>query len=92
MGNLSVHLACLLAQRHGAACTITAHGVSMPTLTRMIISLALLAAALYGIMFALANGIAPRQSEITVDVPLPETGPITPRQPPDTPAGSTGQP
>jgi hypothetical protein len=50
----------------------------MPTLTRILMQLAVLAAALYGVMFALATGVAPRQSEITVSVPLPPEGPIAP--------------
>jgi hypothetical protein len=42
----------------------------MPTLTRLILTLLTVFAIGYGIMFALANFVTPKQSEITIDVPI----------------------
>ncbi len=40
----------------------------MPTLTRLLIVLALIAAIGYGTVFALANFVPPREKEITIRV------------------------
>ena len=42
----------------------------MPTLTRLILWLFAIFAVLYGTMFALANFVTPKQTEITIEVPL----------------------
>jgi hypothetical protein len=42
----------------------------MPTLTRLILWLLAIFAVLYGAMFALANFVTPKQTEITIEVPL----------------------
>jgi hypothetical protein len=42
----------------------------MPTLTRLLTVLALLAGFAYGSVFALAHFVTPRQTEISIDVPL----------------------
>jgi hypothetical protein len=44
----------------------------MPTLIRLLVYLAVIAALGYGAMFALATFVEPRQKEIIVDIP-PET-------------------
>lgn len=53
----------------------------MPTVSRYLLMLGLLAAIAYGAMFALANLVTPRQAEMTVRVPLdgvrPGTAPLT---------------
>ena len=41
----------------------------MPTLTRFIITLGILAGLVYGAMFALATFVEPRQGEMTVRIP-----------------------
>ena len=43
---------------------------SMPTLTRLILWLLAIFAIGYTIMFALANFVTPKQTEITIEVPL----------------------
>lgn len=42
----------------------------MPTLFRLLTSIALLAALVYGAMFALANFVKPKKAELTVEVPI----------------------
>jgi hypothetical protein len=42
----------------------------MPTLTRLILTLLTIFALGYGAMFALANFVTPKQTEITIEVPL----------------------
>ncbi len=42
----------------------------MPTLTRLILTLLAIFAVGYGAMFALANFVTPKQTEITIEVPL----------------------
>jgi hypothetical protein len=46
----------------------------MPTLTRLLLALMLIAACLYGAVYAVANFVEPPQREITVKVPLPGDG------------------
>ncbi|MEN5277872.1 hypothetical protein ABE527_13065 [Brucella sp. TWI432] len=41
----------------------------MPTLTRILLLLAVLAAIVYGAMFSLANFVKPTTHEITVEIP-----------------------
>ncbi|MCU0830104.1 MAG: hypothetical protein MUC58_01050 [Rhizobiaceae bacterium] len=43
----------------------------MPTLTRLIVALALVTACFYGAVYAIANFVDPPQREITVPVQLP---------------------
>ena len=52
------------------------HKHLMPTLTRLIMLLALVAAALYGAMFALANFVEPGTREITVEIPASKLHPV----------------
>ena len=42
----------------------------MPTLVRFLVTICMLAALVFAAMFALANFVTPRQSEMTVDIPL----------------------
>ena len=42
----------------------------MPTLTRLILTLLTLFVLGFSIMFALANFVTPKQTEIAIDVPL----------------------
>lgn len=48
----------------------------MPTLTRLIIFLALVAAVVYGAMYALANFVEPDMREITVEIPASKLKPV----------------
>jgi hypothetical protein len=43
---------------------------TMPTLTRLILWLLAIFAVGYGAMFVLANFVTPKQTEITIEVPL----------------------
>lgn len=52
----------------------------MPTLFRLLTTLAILAGIIYGIMAALVYFVEPTRRELTVDVPLPELKPV-PRPP-----------
>ncbi|KAB2690026.1 MAG: hypothetical protein ACODTL_21815 [Brucella sp.] len=49
----------------------------MPTLTRLVLFLALVAAIVYGAMYALANFVEPDTREITVDIPASKLKPVT---------------
>lgn len=42
----------------------------MPTLVRFLVTICILAALVFAAMFALATFVTPRQSEITIDIPL----------------------
>jgi hypothetical protein len=42
----------------------------MPTLTRLILTLLTIFAVVYAAMFALANFVTPKQTDITIEVPL----------------------
>lgn len=57
----------------------------MPTLTRLTIFLALFAAFVYGVMYALANFVEPNTREIIVEIPASELKPVL-ISPPATPA------
>lgn len=46
----------------------------MPTLFRLLMTIALFAALIYGAMFALANFVEPKKGEISVRVPLENIG------------------
>ncbi|NKB78395.1 hypothetical protein HED49_01250 [Ochrobactrum daejeonense] len=48
----------------------------MPTLTRLVIFLALVAAVIYGAMYALANFVEPDMREITVEIPASKLKPV----------------
>ncbi|MCB8837349.1 histidine kinase [Aurantimonas sp. VKM B-3413] len=47
----------------------------MPTLVRLLTTLAIFAGILYGIMAALVYFVEPTRNEVTVDVPLPQLAP-----------------
>ncbi|HHV70102.1 hypothetical protein [Brucella intermedia] len=49
----------------------------MPTLTRLVLFLALVAAIVYGAMYALANFVEPDTREITVEIPASKLKPVT---------------
>jgi len=49
----------------------------MPTLTRLALFLALVAAIVYGAMYALANFVEPDVREITVEIPASKLKPVT---------------
>jgi hypothetical protein len=59
-----------------AAPRFTARGARfpMPTLIRLLVYLAVIAALGYGAMFALATFVEPRQKEIIVDIPPEKLG------------------
>ncbi len=61
----------------------------MPTLTRLVLFLALVAAIVYGAMYALANFVEPDTREITVDIPASKLKPVTIAPPPGPAAGPT---
>lgn len=48
----------------------------MPTLTRLVVFLALIAVLIYGAMYALANFIKPDQHEIAVEIPASSLHPV----------------
>lgn len=54
----------------------------MPTLTRLVLFIALVAAIVYGAMYALANFVKPDTREITVDIPASKLKPVTIAPPP----------
>ncbi|MFQ0813680.1 hypothetical protein AVM02_07360 [Brucella anthropi] len=54
----------------------------MPTLTRLVLFLALVAAIVYGAMYALATFVKPDTREITVDIPASKLKPVTIAPPP----------
>ncbi|MBB5700510.1 hypothetical protein FHS76_000348 [Ochrobactrum daejeonense] len=54
----------------------------MPTLTRLVIFLALVAAVIYGAMYALANFVEPDMREITVEIPASKLKPVVIPPPP----------
>ena len=47
----------------------------MPTLFRLVTTLAVLAGIVYGVMFALVMFVEPKQAELSVKVPLEELAP-----------------
>ena len=49
----------------------------MPTLTRLVLFVALVAAIIYGAMYALANFVEPDIREITVEIPASKLKPVT---------------
>jgi hypothetical protein len=53
----------------------------MPTLTRLIITLAVLASLVFAAMLALVYYVQPRQVEVTIDVPLETLRQAKPAQP-----------
>ncbi|ERI12912.1 hypothetical protein F9K88_12130 [Brucella intermedia] len=57
----------------------------MPTLTRLVLFLALVAAIVYGAMYALANFVEPDTREITVEIPASKLKPVTIAPPVATP-------
>ncbi len=63
----------------------------MPTLTRLVLFIALVAAIVYGAMYALANFVEPDIREITVEIPASKLKPVTiapPSAPADEPASA----
>lgn len=48
----------------------------MPTLTRMVLVLALIAAAIYGTMLALVAFVDPVQTEIIIKIPAKDLNPV----------------
>lgn len=48
----------------------------MPTLTRLVLVLALIAAAIYGIMLALVTYVEPVQTDITIKIPAKDLKPV----------------
>ncbi|WP_442581788.1 histidine kinase [Mesorhizobium sp. ASY16-5R] len=42
----------------------------MPTLVRFLVTIGILAALIFAAMFALATFVTPRQTEMTIDIPL----------------------
>lgn len=60
----------------------------MPTLTRILIFVALIGALVYAAMFSLAHFVEPTVSEITIDIPASKLNPqpIAPDAPPAPPA------
>ena len=57
----------------------------MPTLTRLVLFLALAAAIVYGAMYALATFVKPDTREITIEIPTSKLKPVV-IAPPATPA------
>jgi hypothetical protein len=57
----------------------------MPTLTRLLIFLAIAAALIFGGMVALATFVVPKQSEMTIRVPADKLNPAAPKVAPPTP-------
>ncbi len=57
----------------------------MPTLTRLLIVLALLAGAVFAVMWALVTFVRPEIVPVTIDVPIPalqeRRAPVTPPAP-----------
>nr|WP_029929639.1 hypothetical protein [Ochrobactrum sp. UNC390CL2Tsu3S39] len=54
----------------------------MPTLTRLVLFLALVAAVVYGAMYTLANFVEPDTREIAVEIPASKLKPVTIAPPP----------
>ncbi len=52
------------------------HKCCMPTLTRLLAFLGLLAAITYGAIYALANFVEPKTHEITVEIPANQLKPV----------------
>lgn len=48
----------------------------MPTLTRLVVILALIAAAIYGIMLALVTYVEPVQTNVIIKIPAKDLKPI----------------
>lgn len=59
----------------------------MPTLTRLVLALALIAATIYGIMLALVTYVKPVQTDITIKIPAKDLNPV-PISPPAAPVSS----
>jgi hypothetical protein len=57
----------------------------MPTLTRLLIFLAIAAALVFGGMVALATFVVPKQSEMTIRVPTDKLNPADPKPAPAAP-------
>jgi hypothetical protein len=57
----------------------------MPTLTRLLIFLAIAAALIFGAMVALATFVVPKQSEMTIRVPTDKLNPAEPKPAPAAP-------
>ncbi|MFK4824706.1 recombinase [Paenochrobactrum sp. BZR 588] len=62
----------------------------MPTLTRLVLVLALIAAAVYGIMLALVTYVKPVQTDITIKIPAKDLNPV-PLSPPVAPVSSNDE-
>lgn len=50
----------------------------MPTVTRFVMTIGIVAALVYGVMFALATFVKPRIGEMTVEVPIVRPKPAEP--------------
>lgn len=61
----------------------------MPTLTRLLIVLALLAGAVFAVMWALVTFVRPEIVPVTIDVPIPALQERRPPVAPPAPASST---
>jgi hypothetical protein len=57
----------------------------MPTLTRLLIFLAVAAALIFGAMVVLATFVVPKQSEMTIRVPTDKLNPAEPKVTPAAP-------
>lgn len=62
----------------------------MPTLTRLVLVLALIAAAIYGIMLALVTYVEPVQTDIIIKIPAKDLKPV-PLSPPAEPDLNRGE-
>ncbi|MGU3574009.1 hypothetical protein ACLBWZ_00625 [Brucellaceae bacterium C25G] len=67
------------------------HKNTMPTLTRLVLVLILIAAAIYGIMLVLVTYVEPVQTEIIIQIPAKDLKPV-PISPPVTPQTEPEQP
>lgn len=65
--------------------TITEHKTFMPTLTRLIVFLAAIAAVIYGAMFALATFVKPTPTDMVVEIPSSKLKPELIEPPAPTP-------
>lgn len=88
-GAFSAHALAVLA-----FVSIAQHKHTMPTLTRILVLLAVIAAIVYGAMFLAANFVQPVKHEITIEIPaskLKQTV-VAPPAPSQPEAVSDGQP
>ena len=76
------HSSSLLSSPLLAFVPMPQHKRWMPTLTRLVLFLALVAAVVYGAMYALANFVEPDTREITVEIPASKLKPVTIAPPP----------